>query len=84
MKQIMTRWFLITSILLVSACSSMHQPDSNDMQPLKCPEVRPDVCTMDYDPVCGRLSDGSLKTYSNACNACTDPFVNNYYLGECK
>jgi hypothetical protein len=29
---------------------------------------RPDFCTEQYDPVCGRLGDVS-KTYSNACFA---------------
>ena len=49
-----------------------------------CPEVRPEMCTMDYDPVCGSLSDGSLKTYSNGCNACSDATVTSYSKGACK
>jgi hypothetical protein len=83
MKQMMTRWLLMANILTVSACSSTHQATINEMELLKCPEVRPDVCTMNYDPVCGRLSDGSFKTYSNACNACTDPHVSSYFPHEC-
>ena len=84
MKLIVTRWLLIASILSVSACSSTHQANSNNMKSNKCPEVRPEMCTMEYDPVCGRLSDGSLKTYSNACNACSDQQVSSYDPGECK
>jgi hypothetical protein len=83
-KQIMTRWFLMASFLFFSACSPTHQTASIDMATLTCPEVRPEMCTMDYDPVCGRLSDGSFKTFSNACNACTDQQVYSYYPGECK
>lgn len=49
-----------------------------------CPEIRPEVCTMDYNPVCGQLSDGSFKTYSNGCNACVDPKVISYSQGECR
>ena len=49
-----------------------------------CPEERPEMCTMDYNPVCGQLSDGSFKTYSNGCNACSDPKVISYSQGECK
>lgn len=43
------------------------------------PEVKPGkpavivreqcVCTMQYDPVCGRTRDGYAATYSNACKA---------------
>jgi len=51
---------------------------------VNCPEVRPEMCTMDYNPVCGSLSDGSFKTYSNGCNACSDQNVNSYKPGECK
>ena len=53
-------------------------------EPVKCPEVRPEICTMDYNPVCGSLSDGSFKTYSNGCGACSDPNVRDYSPGECK
>jgi len=55
-----------------------------EMTSVKCPEVRPEICAMDYDPVCGSLSDGSFKTYSNGCNACADPNVTDYSPGECK
>ena len=54
------------------------------MASVKCPEVRPEMCTMDYNPVCGSLSDGSLITYSNGCNACSDPKVISYSHGECR
>lgn len=39
---------------------------------------RPEVCTMEFIPVCG--CNG--KTYSNACNAAADG-VDVAYLGEC-
>ena len=37
-----------------------------------CEDPRPQICTMDYRPVCGTLKDGSTKTYSNGCGACAD------------
>ena len=37
-----------------------------------CHELRPQICTMDYQPVCAKLEDGTFKTYSNGCTACTD------------
>ena len=54
------------------------------MDAVKCPEVRPEMCTMDYNPVCGSLSDGSFKTYSNGCGACSDRNVKSFTPGECK
>jgi len=49
-----------------------------------CPEPRPQVCTQDYRPVCAQLRDGSFKTYSNGCSACTDPAVTAYSGGACE
>ncbi|MCP4767606.1 MAG: hypothetical protein GY875_15195 [Gammaproteobacteria bacterium] len=48
-----------------------------------CEEPRPQVCTMDYRPVCGTLADGSVKTYANGCGACGDAKVNSWVEGEC-
>lgn len=53
-------------------------------EPVKCPEVRPELCTMDYNPVCGSLYDGSFKTFTNGCGACSDPNVRGYSPDECK
>ena len=49
-----------------------------------CPENRPEICTMDYTPVCARHIDGSFKTYSNGCTACTNPSVEGYVEGACE
>jgi len=51
-----------------------------------CPEPRPEICTMDYTPVCGRQQlDGveQWKTYSNACTACSDDTVAGYRKDAC-
>jgi hypothetical protein len=48
-----------------------------------CEDPRPQVCTADYRPVCGALSDASLKTYSNDCSACGDSNVISWVEGEC-
>ncbi len=48
-----------------------------------CTEPRPQICTMDYRPVCAQLSDGTFKTYSNGCTACTDPAVTGHREGAC-
>jgi hypothetical protein len=51
---------------------------------MTCTEPRPQICTQDYRPVCAMLQDGSLKTYSNGCNACSDPAVTGYREGACE
>jgi len=49
-----------------------------------CVEPRPEACTMDYRPVCGRLESGESRTYSNACGACADPAVLASVPGACE
>ena len=49
-----------------------------------CTDPRPQVCTMDYRPVCGERNGVSYKTYSNGCTACSDQTVVGYIEGECK
>jgi hypothetical protein len=48
-----------------------------------CTEPRPQMCTMDYRPVCAVLKDNSSKTYSNGCGACSDSQVKGYNDGAC-
>lgn len=63
-----------------------------------CPEQRPQMCTQQYDPVCGYWSEGvpckpgvpcpaiaviKKKTYSNSCSACSDKKVKGYTKGQC-
>jgi len=48
-----------------------------------CPVTRPGICTREYKPVCATLQDGSVKTYSNGCAACSDTNVVSYKTGDC-
>lgn len=48
-----------------------------------CPEQRPEICTRDYRPVCAKQKDGSHKTYSNGCTACSYQNVVDYRNGSC-
>jgi len=61
----------------------------------KCEDPRPELCTMDYRPVCALRDTGvrcvttpcpstEWNTYSNACSACSDPAVRGYKYGECR
>lgn len=76
----------------VASCENTNRYSSNQIyakaastkEMVACPETRPQVCTQDYQPVCAVLQDGSFKTYSNGCNACSDPAVTGYREGACE
>lgn len=72
---------LIGSMAIASQQSD--QPNGETKQTV-CTAPRPQVCTMDYRPVCAQLEDTSLKTYSNGCTACSDPRVKSYGEGACR
>jgi hypothetical protein len=75
--------FTILALSTISfGCSSANAKD--DMT--ECTEPRPEICTMDYTPVCGlqRVSGTEQwKTYSNACSACSDFTVIGYKKDAC-
>jgi hypothetical protein len=79
--------FELVTILFLSAaacgCSATQMKD--DLT--ECTEPRPEVCTMDYTPVCGlqRVSGSEQwKTFSNACSACSDSTVVGYNKDACE
>ncbi len=49
-----------------------------------CVEPRPQLCTMQYDPVCGLTGNNQYKTFSNACSACSDASVSAHSPGTCE
>jgi hypothetical protein len=82
---------ILTSALF--ACSSQPLPEPQNAL-TECTEQRPQICTMDYRPVCATRDTGvrcvttpcpssEQKTYSNACGACSDPAVIGYIADEC-
>jgi alkaline phosphatase D len=72
-------------ITLASLRPSQTSETSTGVETLiPCPEPRPQVCTREYRPVCATFKDGSFKTYSNGCTACTDPAVTGYREGTCE
>ena len=69
---------LVLAPLLLGACAG------KDTLPLvECTPPRPQVCTMEYAPVCAEVNSGEMKTYSSACNACADDAVAGYLSGAC-
>ena len=75
-------FLLYASVVCLAACQSVVPPEIIKVS-VKCPDTRPEACTMNYDPVCGTLVDGSSKTFSNACEACSETTVSSYVTGEC-
>ena len=70
-------------ILLLASCAatSAGQIPTNAVQ---CTDPRPQVCTMDYTPVCAtRREITEMATYANACAACADLAVIYHQPGEC-
>ena len=74
--------FLIILGTLTTACA--HDPDIKKSPIVLCEDPRPQICTMDYTPVCGLKAKDTLKTYGNACGACSDVQVTSHIMGECQ
>jgi hypothetical protein len=52
---------------------------------VQCTDPRPQVCTMDYTPVCATLEEtAEMATYANACGACADINVIYHQPGTCE
>ncbi len=75
MKQTFLFLIALTSIILSTFISAQDAT--------LCPEERLTMCTMDYTPVCALMKDNSVKTYGNACSACSDPQVVSHVKGIC-
>jgi hypothetical protein len=91
----MPRKIIYTALLLplLLGCS---QADSKPPLAVitECADPRPQMCTMDYQPVCAQRDTGircvttpcpssEWKTYSNSCGACSDANVSGYRAGSC-
>ena len=72
-------------VLVLSGCSSIESGHNLDTTVLgKCSEERPEMCTMQYEPVCARLLDNTRQSFSNSCSACAEKQTVAYQSGECK
>ena len=71
---------MVTGLALAGCNSS---PPAPVMSGTQCSEPRPQVCTMEYAPVCATLAKGGTADYSSGCNACADDAVSSYEQGQC-
>ena len=70
-------------LLSLYACAGKPPLEADSGQTI-CVDPRPEVCTMDYTPVCATRADGSMATYSNGCGACADAAVVSHRPGACE
>ena len=75
--------WLATLILAGCAANPSSQEAPEAPPAAQCTEPRPQICTMEYLPVCARLADGSQTTYASGCSACADTAVLSHIPGEC-
>ncbi len=77
---------LILMSALVSACAAYSEKSASlSVSELTvCEDPRPQICTREYNPVCANYRDGSKKTGSTGCTACSDPEVIGYTMGACE
>ncbi len=88
---------IVFMVLTTTACSTTAAVKATpvDSDLVVCTEPRPQVCTMDYTPVCATRETGNRCettpcpttediTYSNGCSACSDKSVISYQPGSCE
>ncbi len=66
------RYFIATAVMAIMSGAAIAASGSADIIIAQTTPPRPQVCTMEYKPVCARASNGALKTYPNACHARAD------------
>ncbi len=76
---------LTLALVFLAACSG--GPEAREAKRYAdhqlCPEERPQLCTMEYDPVCALLDNGRRKEYASGCSACSESEVVSYSPGAC-
>ena len=72
---------LLLALLVVGGCAS--GPEDRLAGHHQCPPQRPQMCTMEYAPVCALLENGRRKEYASGCNACSDKQVIGYDDDAC-
>jgi hypothetical protein len=96
------RLFLALALALLAGCAGTpvaETPPPSTPAPAPivdtaCPATRPEMCTMEYNPVCATRDTGircitapcpssERKTYSTACTACADHQVSGWTKGAC-
>lgn len=76
---------LLSVLVLVTLFScSTKTTNTTTSNIVYCKEPRSKICTMEYQPVCGVISEYQVMTYSNACVACSDAKVVSFVKHPCQ
>ena len=81
-------------IIFIMSCIAFllfnNKLSDNQSKKNKCSSDITDVCTMEYNPVCGWYDNTvncikypCASTYSNPCAACRNDNIAYYTMGEC-
>ena len=76
-------WALLLPFVLGGCATTATEEATTAADVTLCEMPRPQVCTMDYRPVCATLKDDSRKTYANGCGACADEAVVSWVENAC-
>lgn len=63
------------------ACDDLNVVYFNRLGP--CPAITERRCTDFNQPICGRLGNGTLKSFNNECEACRYDEVHSYLARAC-
>lgn len=84
---------IMASFILITGCSTERQAEGDSESTMIldrtyenltiCDTPRPEICTMNYLPVCGVSDSGNRKTFSNGCVACSSLSVIGFEQGSC-
>ena len=77
---------LVAALLMACAGPSGQGPSGQPaaIEGLRlCEEPRPQVCTLEYAPVCAVLDGGERKEFASGCSACGDKTVTGHVEGPC-
>jgi hypothetical protein len=78
---------LIYPCLTLTGCTTVSKTEkvkNTESKITVCTEPRPQICTLQYQPVCALRQDATEKTYATGCTACSDKQVESYREGACE
>jgi len=94
-RQVGRAGWMFTVGMILLGCAEPQPRSLPTTVAVQCTDPRPELCTLDYRPVCATRDTGvrcvttpcdstELATYSNACAACADPRVVSSTQGACE
>ncbi len=94
MKKIFTIAIMLCLLFIATACAKSEiekvPPPTTNPTPstdlagyTECKDPRPEICTMEYMPVCAYGSNGTNYTAGNKCSACGDKGITGYVENAC-